>query len=256
MIGNQSILPSLNKHCLECGTIFFAKKKHDILNKTLCSRACSVTRSLRVIRSKTFPKECVECHVSFISKTPRAKYCSEICKRKPEQRKISKIIYVKNCIDCDGEMQFSYGNARRKGKRTDLRCNVCARKKWQTDKCGNPQIPWWKRNKQRLNKDRSIKSEDLRLEMIAAYGGKCVHCGIKNPIVLALDHINDDGTFERLPSGKRLSGINFYSFLKKINWPKDRLQLLCYNCNFQKEYIRRKILAGNPTKLLGYGDIS
>lgn len=75
--------------------------------------------------------------------------------------------------------------------------------------------------------------------MVNAYGGKCIECGEKDFIILVLDHINNDGKKDS-KWGKRLGGFKFYQFLKRNNWPKLGLQLLCHNCNFRKEYIRRK----------------
>lgn len=96
------------------------------------------------------------------------------------------------------------------------------------------------------NKDRyahyAAKARDkIREEMVEAYGGKCVKCGIDNIIVLTLDHIFDDSEVE-----KELYGLNargghkHYQRLKTEGWPKDRFQLLCYNCNAIKEHARRR----------------
>lgn len=64
----------------------------------------------------------------------------------------------------------------------------------------------------------------VRLLMIDAYGGKCNCCGERNTRFLTIDHINNDGYKER---GNR--GIMFK--LRRLGWPKDIYQLLCWNCN-------------------------
>lgn len=70
-----------------------------------------------------------------------------------------------------------------------------------------------------------------RLEMVKAYGGKCVKCSIEHPLFLTLDHMNNNGKFDE-------TGIGFYKQLKKLGFPgkNTQLQLLCHNCNAYKEY--------------------
>ena len=72
----------------------------------------------------------------------------------------------------------------------------------------------------------------LRLEMIAAYGGKCACCGEAEPAFLTIDHINEDGAAKR--SAGEQSGAALYRRLKELGWPTDEYQLLCMNCNFAK----------------------
>lgn len=71
----------------------------------------------------------------------------------------------------------------------------------------------------------------LRSEVLIAYGGTCMCCGEARPEVLAVDHINGDGSNHRRVVG---AGRAFYSWLRKNGFPKDNFQLLCYNCNFAK----------------------
>lgn len=83
----------------------------------------------------------------------------------------------------------------------------------------------------------------LRKEMIAAYGGKCSCCNETDPVVLVLDHINDDAPVDRIINNHK-GGYRMYADLRRRGWPKDNHQLLCHNCNFRKEYYRR-----NPNAL-------
>src|ERR1700733_15331992 len=48
--------------------------------------------------------------------------------------------------------------------------------------------------------------DKLKLEMVEAYGGKCVACGVDEPIVLCLDHIHDDAEVERIAFGLNARG--------------------------------------------------
>lgn len=97
---------------------------------------------------------------------------------------------------------------------------------------------WYQKNK---NKQRIYYSEyrdKIKVEMITAYGGKCLHCGESDPIVLSIDHIFNDGHVDKKAGIE--GGFKLYQKLKRLNWPKDRYQLLCFNCNYRKEHVRRK----------------
>lgn len=83
--------------------------------------------------------------------------------------------------------------------------------------------------------------DKVRAEMIAAYGGVCAHCGEPDPIVLALDHIANDGALDRKQARHMHHGHNLYRRLRREGWPKGKYQLLCHNCNYRKEYMRRRL---------------
>ncbi len=68
----------------------------------------------------------------------------------------------------------------------------------------------------------------LKLEVIQAYGGKCVVCEETHWEFLTIDHINGGGNQHRNNNGGS-SGV--YKLLKKQGWPKDKYRLLCINCN-------------------------
>lgn len=96
-------------------------------------------------------------------------------------------------------------------------------------------------NKQRYAHYAADYRDKLKAEMVEAYGGKCVACGITSPVVLCLDHINDDAWIEKEEFGLNArGGHKHYARLKQQGWPKDRHQLMCYNCNAEKEHKRRR----------------
>lgn len=72
---------------------------------------------------------------------------------------------------------------------------------------------------------------NLKLKTISEYGGECVSCGEKRPEFLTIDHVDGDGHWHRK---NILKNKNFYVWLKLNNYPKDKFQLLCYNCNCSK----------------------
>lgn len=75
----------------------------------------------------------------------------------------------------------------------------------------------------------------LKLEIIAAYGGKCVLCGETQFEFLSIDHKLDNGNTHRASLGKtRRAGTPVYRELKKQGFPKESYQLLCMSCQFRK----------------------
>jgi 5-methylcytosine-specific restriction endonuclease McrA len=84
---------------------------------------------------------------------------------------------------------------------------------------------------------RQQQRDSIRELVIKAYGGCCCHCGYDNPLALAVDHVFNDGCVER--KNGIAGGTVFYRKLIRENFPKDRYQLLCYNCNHIKEVHRQ-----------------
>ena len=81
------------------------------------------------------------------------------------------------------------------------------------------------------NKLKVELSYKLRLEIITNYGGCCSGCGVSNPVLLCIDHVNNNGNEERK---KIRSAITLYRKIINENYPPT-YQLLCFNCNFLKK---------------------
>lgn len=64
----------------------------------------------------------------------------------------------------------------------------------------------------------------------------CAQCGYANLDALALDHIDGNGAAHRKATG---GGYNMYYDLKMRDYPLG-LQVLCMNCNWIKEVLRRR----------------
>jgi len=77
---------------------------------------------------------------------------------------------------------------------------------------------------------RKKKRQSIKLEVIQNYGGKCECCGETIMEFLTIDHINNNGGEHMKELGYRTS-TQFYAWLKRNNYPKDDLRLLCWNCN-------------------------
>jgi len=73
--------------------------------------------------------------------------------------------------------------------------------------------------------------------VLMAYGGRCIACGINDMDVLTVDHINNDGADHRrelVGNDLHTYGSSYiYRYLVKNNYPNG-FQVLCFNCNFKK----------------------
>jgi hypothetical protein len=74
----------------------------------------------------------------------------------------------------------------------------------------------------------------LKVEMFEALGFSCACCGENNPLFLSLDHkIEGDGPEQR----KRYdTPQQLIRAARREGWPKDKYQVLCYNCNCAKGF--------------------
>lgn len=75
----------------------------------------------------------------------------------------------------------------------------------------------------------------LKRKVIVAYGGKCVCCGTDEETWLSVEHKAQDGAEERRAiakaKGTTTGGYQFYRWLESREFPNDRYELLCMNCN-------------------------
>ena len=77
----------------------------------------------------------------------------------------------------------------------------------------------------------------IKKEIFVLLGDRCAICGYSG-LALQVDHVNNDGAFERK---KINSGSSRYwkNILDKIKEGSNEYQLLCANCNTEKELKRR-----------------
>lgn len=71
---------------------------------------------------------------------------------------------------------------------------------------------------------------NLKLRAYQQYGNSCKNCGCNKLNFLTIDHINNDGAQHR----KKI--YNIYSWLKTNNYPTNNFQILCFNCNYLKQF--------------------
>lgn len=98
---------------------------------------------------------------------------------------------------------------------------------------------WAVKNRKKAYEAARRSIDKLRQDTFDAYGGRCKDCGETDLIVLVLDHIKDDAAIDRAVTGKR-GGFHLYRRLRLAGFPQGRYQVLCHNCNFRKEFKRRR----------------
>ncbi len=76
------------------------------------------------------------------------------------------------------------------------------------------------------------RAQQIKMEVLHAYGLVCVCCRLDHTEFLCIDHIDGGGDEHRRAVGGGSSKI--YRWLKKNNYPPG-FQVLCANCNLGKE---------------------
>ena len=152
----------------------------------VCALDYLKTRADRLAKSK----QCVGC-AAHLPKDDTRKWCS-VCRnndvvRNQERRK--QRITSGVCLRCGGDRQGNTGW-----------CPSC-RKKLRNEE------------------------QNLKLQVIAAYGGACSCCGEIDPRFLTVDHVNGGGTKHREETKGKL-----YRWVRNNNFPTS-IQILCFNCN-------------------------
>lgn len=94
---------------------------------------------------------------------------------------------------------------------------------------------------------RRFKTQQYKEEIHRLLGDKCVKCGYIG-LALQIDHVNGGGNKERgyyrgenkNPSRTHSSQSYYYRILMKIKAGSKDYQLLCANCNAEKELKRKQ----------------
>lgn len=76
----------------------------------------------------------------------------------------------------------------------------------------------------------TVSLRRLRLEVLAAYGGKCACCGVAHVPALAIDHITPRDRTEARRGGQHA----LFRRLRDEGFPQGEFQVLCATCNVSK----------------------
>ena len=141
----------------------------------------------------------------------------------PEKRRKHQREYMRKWLAKNPEKAKEY----RQRQSTKLRGVRKLDKKWAEE--------YYQKHRVQILEKKKKENEVVKMEVLTHYGHghvACTCCGEVNPVFLAVDHVNNDGTAHRKLAGK---GSAFYQWLKRHGFPNDPpLQILCFNCNFAK----------------------
>lgn len=211
----------------------------------ICRRKFLINRYRRTLRQKIISNlggMCVSCNISdwrFLSidhikagglahrrnlKFSTLQFYLEVLKQGCPQDKYQVLCFNCNLIKLDEVGGLKPKSSRIMGKKRD-HCLWCTRDVIEGSLCPTCHS----NNKKNAKKQGQL----LKQGIIDNYGSKCNCCNENRFYALTIDHINNDGKQDR--KRFRNSPYTFYRWLKTNNYPKDRFQLLCMNCNFSKQ---------------------
>lgn len=175
---------------------------------------------------------CAKCGVTVVTNRRNARYCSERCSQSSHYQRQHLRTIVCALTSCPAiihaqnpRQMYCSRHCRNLDKRRDGKCADC-------------QLPavdgvrWCAEHKKRKSAWGKNRLRQLRVEIIAHYGGACACCGENQYEFLAVDHINNDGAAQRKQAVTQ--GTTFLYHVRKT-WPDD-LQILCHNCNMAKGF--------------------
>ena len=114
------------------------------------------------------------------------------------------------------------------------------RKRWLEPERKAYMAQYWKTYpKDKKHKMDRVYHKRLKEEIIDLLGGKCALCGYSG-IALQVDHVNNDGNIERKKFTNGGNNSYWKCLLDKIKAGSADYQLLCANCNVEKELKRRR----------------
>jgi hypothetical protein len=150
---------------------------------------------------------------------------------------------MKICNHCKLEKPLdAFSNLRRSKDGHATRCKKCQRKfqqdsyyrdieKTRERQRNKNHKLYWNDPKESAKKARCSRRR-LRLDTLEIYGGKCACCGEREESFLTIDHIHGDGNKHRREVGN--NSISVLQAIRREGYPKDKYQVLCFNCNRSK----------------------
>jgi len=222
----------------------------DADSEQTCSK-CGVTKCLSEFprlkgRKNGVHTRCRDCHRAY-HQDYRRKYGNG-----PAKPKVPVPEGFQTCSKCGVVKPLSGFPTKRARKRgVDSHCKDChrtAQGRWQK-RCGNAKWreryrsdPEFKAKVDAGSRSRRHRYRDwyrawdrdrrhqIKLAVIAIYGGKCACCGETAKEFLSVDHTAGNGAKDR----KRRNNTQLYRELAKAGKPLMGYRLLCFNCNLSR----------------------
>lgn len=125
------------------------------------------------------------------------------------------------CGDDKAESAFQDFMLRRRP--SPITCRDCHLQKMKT---------WVGANIDRVRAARRRSVDNLRMDVLNAYGRVCACCGVDHIVFLGIDHIAG-ATWDRGKRPRYETGQSLWARLRKEDYPPG-YQVLCHNCNIAK----------------------
>jgi len=140
---------------------------------------------------------------------------------------------VKACARCGVLKSYSEFYPRPEGRlHLHSRCKECERAAARLQS-GRRYIPH-----PRFDPLPNIRSKSLRCyyrlrrSVLSSLGGRCAECGVKDPLVLEVHHVEQNGGLHR-----RSRGV--WGYWRDVVRNPDLFRLLCANCHTRREQLKR-----------------
>jgi hypothetical protein len=138
--------------------------------------------------------------------------------------------YMKHCSLCHKEMSRDWLNRNVERRRIRNRINTANYRIKNKEKCKEINKKCREKNGSKYLENRRIVEKNKRIKIFDYYGGKCECCGESNYHFLSIDHKDSNGSVHR-----KQKRINIHDEIIRNNFPRD-YQILCFNCNFAREF--------------------
>jgi hypothetical protein len=155
------------------------------------------------------------------------------------------------------DRELACGARYREKNREALREREAKRRREQPEKIKAAQL----KHREKHRAGMQAKYRALRAKVLRHYGGTCVCCGESNLCFLTIDHVHNDGNLHRKAhvgeGDYEGSGYSIYRYLEKRQYPTDRFQVLCYNCNGAKQHdpVGHRAAHPNAINIDGLGEL-
>jgi hypothetical protein len=138
--------------------------------------------------------------------------------------------HQKHCKDCHKVMERKWNKLNIESIRKRARVNARRYRKENPIKYKEANKKSFTKNRSKYLENRRIVEKNKRIKIFDYYGGKCECCGESNYHFLSIDHKDSNGSVHR-----KQKRINIHDEIIRNNFPQD-YQILCFNCNFAREF--------------------
>lgn len=142
---------------------------------------------------------------------------------------------MRTCSKCGGH-KFYTALSKRHSSGLRYRCGTCESRRAQAWAIENPEARraiarrWNAKKRDEWKRERWL----LKLDVFMNLGGSCACCGEGDLRFLTIDHLNQGGAEHRRQVGGNTSKV--YADIRKQGYPRDKFQVLCWNCHMALRY--------------------